>query len=1304
MSKKNKQQGYVVSPPVTPYPDLLPLGDPNISWERFESFCEDFISRLETVQSCHRYGGQGSSQKGIDIFADLKDGKRWAFQCRQYKRFTAGQAKRMIENTTYEADYLIALISCQATSSVRDVFDKYPNWDVWDVHDISREVRRLKIDSSARLVETHFGPAWRKAFLGLTGLSPFIAAQDFFRPLLNPANLFNHTWSLVGRKEFLNQLHGFVDSEQSRVTIMKGRGAIGKTKLLHAFAEEFPVKHQSYILWFAAEGVPITASSIDYLPIEPCVIIVDNAHRRDDLSALIALIHQRPQPTKLVLSCRPQGKEYLRSLLTQGNIDVREVSELQELKELNRVETKELAIQALGKKYSHLADHLVSVTLDSPLVTVVGGRLLAEKQILPDLLERDEEFRRTVLTRFSDVILGQVGDRIDSGLCKAIVDLIAAIQPIRIDSEQFQQVAAEFVNMDRPKLTSSIGILEEAGVLLRRGNTLRITPDVLGDHILHEACLTPQGQPTGYAREVFKTFAPICPSETLRNLAELDWRIHQSTGKETNLLVDIWQEIEEEFTRAPNSGRCHILTILKKVALYQPGRVLALVEYAMHNPTTTPEVEKLSRLYQYTHADVLNELSELLRAISYTLDYLPRCCDLLWELGRDDRRPLNQHPEHPIRVLADLASYEFDKPLMVNQTVLDAVQRWLKEANVHNHIHSPLDILDPMLAKISLSTRSADYKIVWHTTVVSRDKTQSIRERVLQLVVQCAFSDRLKVVLRALKSLDEALREPHGFFGQEISKDDREQWRPEQIQILEQLSKLAEQPIDPLVHLHILETLIWHSRHGQSDEVKQKARAIIYSIIDSFELRLTKVLKQSYDWESCTEEGEDKQEWYKDRLQKAEQKRRTVAEEFLQKYQKANAGTQILNKRLSTMKSCNIHPEPQLFIGELGHLDRNYAALMCEDIIKEPDCPLSEYISPLLCNVRALDVERALTLYKKALDSGNSYLCFSVAQVYSRSFWAENPEPGDLDIVNKLLIHPDLRIKRTAIDSLRVLGRFKARLAIDMMLTVDIGENMQLASEMCMAFSEEFGIPPDTLNPDDIKALLSKLEIVKNIDDYHISEFLALMSDKDACSVVQLLMNRVAKSEIESSNYQPLPYHGFQPNLSGLADNEDLPMLLRKIRDCALKSTWQFHFWIPKLFKEVSLGYSPVSLGILSEWIYTGEADKIEAASLLLSEAAPSFVFSHVDFIANVLEHASIAGNKCYQKVSYNLLRSATNETRIGIPGAPMPQDITLRDQASATAGRFIVGGPVNRFYSSLAEYAEASIRDQLARDEERLD
>jgi hypothetical protein len=78
--------------------------------------------------------------------------------------------------------------------------------------------------------------------------------------------------------------------------------------------------------------------------------------------------------------------------------------------------------------------------------------------------------------------------------------------------------------------------------LLRRGYTLRITPDILSDHILYKRCLTPQGEPTGYVQEIFEKFKSICPAEVLRNLAELDWRIRNVSGEETDLLADIWRQ------------------------------------------------------------------------------------------------------------------------------------------------------------------------------------------------------------------------------------------------------------------------------------------------------------------------------------------------------------------------------------------------------------------------------------------------------------------------------------------------------------------------------------------------------------------------------------------------------------------------------------------------------------------------------------------------------------------------------------------------------------------------------------------
>ena len=203
-----------------------------------------------------------------------------------------------------------------------------------------------------------------------------------------------------------------------------------------------------------AEGVPLAQNGADHLPYEPCVVVVDDAHRRGDLPALLALSRQRPHVTKLILSCRPQAIDHVRSQLTHGGFDIQEVLVLADVKELSRGEVTELGRQALGSEFAGLADQLAAATWDCPLVTVVGGQLLAKKDISPKSLERDDEFRAIILTRFGEILVGEVGDRIDTPLCRSLLDMIAAIQPIRLDNEKALNFEAEFLRYRPPKAAS----------------------------------------------------------------------------------------------------------------------------------------------------------------------------------------------------------------------------------------------------------------------------------------------------------------------------------------------------------------------------------------------------------------------------------------------------------------------------------------------------------------------------------------------------------------------------------------------------------------------------------------------------------------------------------------------------------------------------------------------------------------------------------------------------------------------------------------------------------------------------------
>jgi hypothetical protein len=1311
--------------PAKAHEECLPLE--GLAWDAFEAFCLDLIARLKKPQEIYHYGRQGDNQHGIDIVADLSNGEKWAFQCKQWQRFNRSDATKVIEQTKeFKADRYILLLSRVASVEVRNVIASHPTWEVWDVRDISQKVRDLagsSLEAARRLVRDHFHPEWQNAFLGISKLTPFVSSEEFFHSWLNANKLFNHTWKLEGREDALKSLHEFVASSDKQIAILPGRGGIGKTKLLYEFAEKF--EHADFLLWFVKDE-PVTPENADSLPLYSCVIVLDDAHQRDeqDVITLCNLVQNRTRSNhpkvKLILSSRPHAVQFLQTQLDRKGIDY---LKLDELKELDASKTKALAGQALGQDYAHFADRLAAISHDSPLVTVVGGRLLAEQSIPLSLLERNEDFRRNVLSRFEDVLIGQVSQQISPGLCKKILELIAATAPIRLADGQFQETAIEFLKIEKRELIESISVLEKAGVLLRRGNKLRITPDVLADHILHNACLTEQGDSTGYAQEIFEAFREICPAQVLRNLSELDWRIRFISEQKTDLLDTVLQRLKEEFKQASNLDRCRLLELIKEIAYYQPEYSLEIVQLVMRHPATTPEDESVSERYRFTHSNVLSKLPEVLSWISYTLDYVSVCCDLLWQLGRDDSsRPYNNPPES-IRILIELAKYSTDKSIKFNWQVLEAVERWLQEANVHDHIYSPLDILDSFLKKdiehndydgrsLNISTFLVDHKI-----------TQPLRSKALKLIEGLLNSKNIRVSLRALESLGKALEELRDRTSKPL-KEANQWWEPEQLEILEMIHSLVTRDIEPLIQLEAIKKLDWYARWSSLSTVQQKAQNVIASIPCTNELKLTGTLAGNYGWNP---QADDFRLDWREREQAINLINKDLVESFLKKYPFPHQGIQILNGHLQVI-TANKGKISTSFLTSLAALNPDYSLKLCEQILEIGDSLLAIHIASILYQVRRFNIERAIKVFQTAIGSGISSFCRSFAENYWA--WESDIAPDTFrNLIQTLLIHPALEVRKSAIASLAMLIQTQPHLAISLALNVEINESTELGEELFNALSEN---SLELLKEEELRILLCKLERVRNLSGYHISEFLVYAVKKIPSFVLQLILKRIDVSvKKDDINYDPLPSTYYENCLHYLSSAEEYEDMLRKIRDLCFDHHIQtetifseiYQDSIPneilysfklkplykELYKEVSftfieeskLDISPTSLRVLNEWINSEDAEKIRAASRLIREFHAGFIFGHLEFVSNLLEKAYRAGDECYEAVSSNLFGIAASRVKMGIPGQPFPEDVRLRDQASAVAKQFLKGSPIRKFFDSLAAYAESDIKSQQMLDEE---
>ena len=1133
-------------------------------------------------------------------------------------------------------------------------------------------------------------------------LPALVSADQFFAPFTSRDRLFHHEWEMVGREEPLDRLLAFATAPAESVAVLPGRGGIGKTRLLREFAgrhEEAP--HAARIL-FILPGMPITSTIAEELARSPCIVVMDDAHANDGLDLLLAVARRTPN-VKLVLSTRPRGVDRILSSLGRAGFDLRETVRFGDLRELERDDVEALARQALGRRRAHLVDALVTAAWDSPLVALIGGQLIAEGNVHPSLMQQHEEFRRVVLTTFEDVLLGKVSERIPPQFCRALLRVISAVGPIYPRTERFRQSAAAMLDTSEPDVVEAVGVLEDAGVLLRRGESLRVTPDVLADHILEEACLTASGGPTGYARAVFETFGEGYRVNVLKNLAELDWRVRHSGARRVDLFSDVWSDIEAEFRAASHFGRTQILEAITDVAYYQPSRILHLVELALRSVATAEEEGPWASLRQYTDANVREKLPPLLRRVAYNADYTTRCLNLLWELGRDDPRETNPHPQHAMRVLIDLAEYDTDKPLLYNELVLSAVEQWVEEPSAHEHVHSPLDVLDPLLEKTGMSDKAHGLTLIMQSFQVNPTTTKPIRDRAFALLGKAVRSGTSKGVIRALGSLRTAARNPLGSLGLEIGDEDRKTWEPEQVRAFEIAAALCAEPRDPLVHLAALQVVDWHALYAMPGTLRDRAEKIVDAVPKTFELFLTEGLLPESVMCLYADEDDDSglQGGRERRLHRYEQLKSTAAQ-LVALHPVPAQGFAHLVRRLDLIESCGLRALPSYVLSEVAQHSPSYAAALCEIAVEQVRTPLSAHLGTLLPHVQRADPHRYGHIRDHIVQHGDATLCAALARGLHRVDWTGQVTTGDENAFRTLLVHEGEWVRYEAVNALSSLAELHPRMAVDLALSMKVGSSSRLADELAQLFDEDHGVDPKSLTEADWTALFRLLEEATDVGGYHMGKLFAAASARVPRLLLAYFFNRLDHDREAVDGYRPLPFR-FEERLDGFADSAEFEDILRDIRDRALRTEVGGDIWVPELFRSVSNGFADVGLGVLREWVDSGDSDKIRSVGYLLREANPGFIFQEVEFVARLLESAHAAGEGTFDSVEGNLLNSAISGVQMGTPGKPMGRDVAIRDRSGAILDTGGLSAPVHKFYEFMAAQAEESMRRKLARDEELM-
>ena len=1135
-----------VSLPVRPLLTELPLGA--LAEDVFERFSTDLAALVYPHPDVvHGYGSRGHKQGGIDVEVRHPEGLPTGIQCKRAREFGPTDVQDAVKALTLEVRECIIFLSRVASPGARQEIAKYPGWQLCDALDISRMVRNLPDQVAAiRLVETYF-PGYREAFFGIAKPSPWESAEAFFRPLSgNP--VFTHDWRLVGRTRELNSLSAFGQDPGQRVALVVGPGGVGKSRLIRQFGLDMsrPGPQAATVL-FAAADTPVEPAHFEQLPNGGnLAVVVEDAHARPDAAAIVQGVVRRNPCAHIVISVRPYALADLQSDLRRVGVYPDDCV-LVAVDELSVPDAQALAREALGDTVpSGLAEWLGVAAPDCPLVIVVAAALIRRGSLDPARLPGTDSIRAEIMEAFRDAMTAGATTG-DPDVRREVLQAVAAFQPFRIDTDEFRSAVSELAKRPFDQVMPYLTALEAAQVLQRRGTSLRVVPDLLGDAVLAGACVdAASGVATGYLERAFHAADGVALAHLFVNGSRVDWQIRRSGTRQVSLVEPLWDHLNSQFARAGIGERVELLRLLKKVAAFQPDFALALARWALSNPieeagTSSREV---AGRYAPSYNDVRDELAPLLENVAYNLSHLSEAADLLWQLAGTDTRKPNQFPDHPIRVLSRLLEYAPTTPVGYQEELLATAARWLDQPNLADLPYSPFDVLDVLLATEAVVQFSDGLSLTMRSFPVAPDAVRTLRNQVVDLAFTELRSPDIRRAVRGARIIGTALIGLGPGF-RTPDQEEIDQWTPAFVEIINRIgSATADGQLDPVVVIALREALRWHYQHS-STETRTAAREAWCSLPDSVEHRLALIVHDG--WGTLLDDGGDGSGY---RQQETDIFFAAVIAEATQAWPEAELLDQ-LEQRLGDERLAfgnePVHANP--LVWRLCERKPSIANELCRRVIQNQDSILRDLIPPALGRLLQACPADGLARTQELLETENLAIVRNVANTLG---WGRGQRAslfdGEDDLLLTLIRHDDPIVRRYIIFAARTLGQSHPALAKQLVTTVRFADSGPLADDVAAAFSGPGFLRWEDLSGSQARALLSQVADCPSVNEYHVTVLLAEICRHDPETLASLLIQRIENWEQAPS---PLAYDSLPriwQQAPPFAAHPQYGGLLRKVR------------------------------------------------------------------------------------------------------------------------------------------------------------
>jgi hypothetical protein len=998
----------------TDYPTGLSPSDlpfyPELDDQAFEQFCTDLLNLHPSIL-CLRDGRaasrrivkadrllSGTAQAGADIRAVADQGEVWFLQCKHVQKFgpaDVSQAMELAEKGLPQADQFVLVTSCGLSLEARKRIDERPKWLWWNPSHLTTMISNLESrEGGINLVHRFFGPEKARMLFPCSD-QPLLSWQEFFARDLSPERTqFHHRIPFVPQSEALSKLESFAQSGAGRALILSASGGQGKSRLLLELARHLEQKpHAPRVRFLNLSRQGLTGEQSDFLAREPedLLLVVDDAHRLDAAIEDVARATANAKSIRLLVATRPQALEALQSQLSKSGY-AEKLEDPLHLRRWTPEDIHKLAEEVLAPEQRAQAARLAELADRCPLLVVLGGALI-NSGAWPETMKGQEAFRERVFKSFKEDFLNrQPGTRRER--LNRVINFLSFVSPTPRTDALFNR-AAEILGCNPLELGEDVETLQAAGLVVENREGVRLYPDLFADAVLLDACLDPKGRPSLLHRAILSKLPITDFPSLMRNVAQADWETRPKTGEAGSLFEPVWQEFVRRFQegvwvsnwatakdwllepylegeqkdRRPD--RAKLLSEWAPIAVYLPEKTLELAKLALQSvEAPLPPADSKSISQAEIRSSACASLPALLKPIvTWHPQYADQALDILWSLDADEPKGDWQNDSNAIAAIADAAGFAFHKPLSASVAVMNWIEEKLRDAVTLERLRRQPWILSALLKPFfgrAVDLRwSTGRTIHFSSRPVAVERTRPLRQRALAIADRLLGLNEVVLCHAVIPVLVEAIHPVYSGFGFEPSPEYQEAWRPDRLGAVRLVERVMSSPQnEPVMLLQLRDIIQDRCKYDPDKVVREECRRVKSEMPDTLELRVARVLASFSHDEISVEPGPS----FDSDLKAAETQwaefRRSVANELVGRFRKANEVCEFLSHMVRDLATTNSVVLGGALLEPIAQISPGWCSTLLEEVLQTADTTLDRFLPPLLGEA----ARQLPEVYHKALD------------------------------------------------------------------------------------------------------------------------------------------------------------------------------------------------------------------------------------------------------------------------------------------------------------------------------------------------